>query len=301
MIAILTDTSTQPRKPIQETYSWTDSTSDEGVYEEVNDIRMAMLPTPVAATDEKKQSRPRPPTKPKPKARPSTIQPRGTYICSVHDTIIITRYIYVALWQLFNFLFSVNLLPVARPFLKQTTQDSTQSTRQPTNSYSNSDAYTRAGYDVDDAYYEDFTGSSDYTGTGTGDSGFGDAAFLRRIPLKPKAPTQSQLEASNECYESLTSARAGYYKSLNMETVEGECDVNYSGTSVNVSSPTYILLQYHNNDLYIGAMALAFVVELVKWLLYWEQKSTNHPGNQLVWKLLKGNSNASLLSRGTAP
>ena len=100
------------------------------------------------------------------------------------------------------------LLPVARLRLKQTTQDSTQSTRQPTNRYSNSGAYTRV--EVDDAIYEDLNGSSDYTGTGTGDSGSGDA-------VKPNARTQ--LEASKGCYKS---ARPGYYKSLHKETVEPE-------------------------------------------------------------------------------
>ena len=93
-----------------------------------------------------------------------------------------------------------------RPRSKLITHDSTQSTRRPTTSYSNSGAYTHAG--VDDV---DFTGGSVYTGTSTGDSGFGDAAFQRRIPLKPNAPTHSQL-----------SATAAYYKSLNKETVEGE-------------------------------------------------------------------------------
>ena len=78
VIAIIIDALTQPRNPIEETYSWIETTSDEGVYEELDDIRMAMLPTQVAITNERKQSRPRPPTKPRPKARPSTIQPRGT-------------------------------------------------------------------------------------------------------------------------------------------------------------------------------------------------------------------------------
>ena len=102
------------------------------------------------------------------------------------------------------------LLPVARPRLKQITHDSTQSTRGPTTS-------THA--EVDDA---DFTGGSDYTGTTTGDSGFAEAAMLCKLPLQPKASTHSQPEASSGGYETMTSATAAYYKSLNKETVEGE-------------------------------------------------------------------------------
>lgn len=76
------DAVAQPRKPIQETRStsttpsWTD-TSGEGIYEEVDD-----KPTQVATTGEKKQNRPKPPTKPKPVGRSSTIQPRGTTQCN---------------------------------------------------------------------------------------------------------------------------------------------------------------------------------------------------------------------------
>ena len=114
------------------------------------------------------------------------------------------------------------LPPLARLRSKQTTQG--ESTRQPTNTSSNSDlAYTMTGYvEVD----EDFTGSSNYTGTGTGDSGFGGSALPRRRPLQPKAPTQSQPEASNGCYETVMSVRPEYYKSLNKDTVEGDCDMN---------------------------------------------------------------------------
>lgn len=108
------------------------------------------------------------------------------------------------------------LPPLARLRSKQTTQG--ESTRNPiTKSSSNSGlAYFPTGYvEVD----EDFTGSTNYTGTGTGDSGFGDGALLCRIPLLPMAP---QLESSNGGYESV---RPSYYKTLNKETVEGDCDI----------------------------------------------------------------------------
>lgn len=67
-------------RPLKVTYSRTDSTRDEAVYEEVNDMYMygARQPTQVAITDKKKQnSCSKPPTMPKPKVRLSTIQHRG--------------------------------------------------------------------------------------------------------------------------------------------------------------------------------------------------------------------------------
>ena len=89
VIAIIIDALTQPRNPIEETYSQTETTSDERVYEKLDDIRMAMLPTPVAITNERKQSRPKLPTRPRPEARPSTIQCSGRLprACSL-DTML---------------------------------------------------------------------------------------------------------------------------------------------------------------------------------------------------------------------
>jgi len=135
--------------------------------------------------------------------------------------------------SIFYVSFSVHFLTAARPH-STIIPDSTQLTRQPTHSSRKSDTYSRAGSEADaDTHSEDYTGGSDYTGGGTGDSGFGDAASLCRVPLRLRAHTQTQrsLEARSECYETLSSVRAGYYKSLNMETVQGECANNYANYS----------------------------------------------------------------------
>ena len=81
-IDCITDTFARPRNPIQETHSTScTDTSGEGIYEVVDDE-----PIQVAVTGEKKKIRPKPPTKPKPIGRPSTIiQPRGTAQCNIFN------------------------------------------------------------------------------------------------------------------------------------------------------------------------------------------------------------------------